>query len=691
MKKIQTKIIIAMVICTILITGIVTIVGLNMSSKTVKMEASSRLETLAKQRAKELDAKFHTTQKEIMGLENSINTLLQDSHYEKLEDIEVRKKLRLNIVKLVEKYAYMMEGNLDTYVQFKPEFVNRDLQVAYFKKDDKYIDMGEVVTYEDLTSKSDETSWFWKPIEENKGVWSKPYDDKYFNEKLITFSYPITLNNQIIGVVGTDIMFNDFEKMIKDVKVYDTGYAFLLSENFEFLVHPKYKSEDNIDLVENGAFKKVKIDISEKMNGISVYEVNNTEKIMGFCKLENGWLLGVSPPVSEIYAGISKIKNYLLLITLFGVILTIFIAVIVGKKISQPIIVASKFASRMATGDLKENIPHKYLKQKDEIGILANSLNILVKEFREIIENIIKSSADVSTSSENLYSVSVQVVKISDGVAVATEEIAKGSTEQAQNTEVGAQKIYEIGNLIENNKELVNNINEKTDYEVRLVNEGLTIIKDLTNKANETENAAKDISKIINQTNEKVNNIGEASNLITSIAEQTNLLALNAAIEAARAGESGKGFAVVAEEIRKLAEQSARSSEKIDDMVKELTQSSILGVNMINRVLEIVKEQVYNVEETKLKYNEISDSIEVSKETIIKLNDSEVQMNDRKTEVMARMQELSAISQQNAAGTQEVSASIEEQTNSVKNIEISSKELSELAEELKLLTLKFKV
>jgi methyl-accepting chemotaxis protein len=662
-----------------------------MSSNAIRTEATSHLHTLSKEKGLFIDGKLHTIKKEIIGLQNSVSTLLNQDQYSNLTDEEVRKKLRTSIVEVTKKYSESIDGNVSTYVVFKPDFVNVDLQVPLFKQNDKFVDRQQILTYADLSNHSDELLWFFETIETEEEYWSEPYEDKYLDAKLVTYTYPITYRGQVVGVVGTDILFDDFEKMIKDVKIYDTGYAFLLCDEYEFLVHPTYTGDDDIELVANGAFKEVKQYMMENSGGIKFYKVNGKKKVVGFHKLRNGWILGVCPPLKEIYSQLDVITYYILIISIIGFFVAVFISILIGKKISKPIMVAVKFAKKMSTGDLTENIPMKYINRKDEIGTLSNALQTLIDEFGQIIKSIINSSENVSTASEELYSMSINVSQISNEVALSTEEIAKGTTEQAQNTEVGAQKVYNIGDSIESNKELVNNINQRTEDVVGLIDEGLKIIEDLTDKTHETKNSSQDISVIVNETNEKVGNIGEASSLITSISEQTNLLALNAAIEAARAGEAGKGFAVVADEIRKLAEQSTQSSEKIDNMVKELTDSSILAVDTINRVLDIVKAQVNSVQKTEEKYKEISNAIDITKDAITKLNESEIQMNHNKDDVMDMIQGLSAISEQNAAGTQEVSASIEEQAASLKNMETSTQQLSKLAEELLTLISKFKV
>jgi len=192
-------------------------------------------------------------------------------------------------------------------------------------------------------------------------------------------------------------------------------------------------------------------------------------------------------------------------------------------------------------------------------------------------------------------------------------------------------------------------------------------------------------------TNESVNNIGNASEVIASIAEQTNLLALNAAIEAARAGEHGRGFAVVADEIRKLAEESTKSTSRIDEAVKELQENSDRSVNVIDNVLNLIRVQVGSVQDTKTKYEDVASAINDSNTRIVEINDSSEVVREKREELQMIINKLSEIAENNALKTDQAAALTTQQSYAISEIAKSSERLAGLAQELQESVLQFKL
>ena len=271
------------------------------------------------------------------------------------------------------------------------------------------------------------------------------------------------------------------------------------------------------------------------------------------------------------------------------------------------------------------------LKREDEqVGLLAKTMQVMSDNLRDIISSINTSSITLSSSSEELSATSGQASSVSDEIAKTIEEIASGASGQAKETEQGALNIDELGNIIENEQELVKTVNDaayKVDF---LKNEGSSIMLELINKNQESTKVARDVSDIINETNVSAGKIVSASEMIKNIAEQTNLLALNAAIEAVRAGEAGKGFVVVADEIKKLAEQSNNFTIEIEQVIKELTGKTNHAVESMKVLDEIVKVQTSSVEDTNNKFAGIAEAVEAMKGVLESLNDSEKQMAVKK-------------------------------------------------------------
>lgn len=522
------------------------------------------------------------------------------------------------------------------------------------------------------------------------------------NQAVMMFAAPIKMDNKVVGVLLARKDGTALSEITEHLGFGENGYSFILGMDGTLYAHDNkdYVMEQRNIIAEietDGEMKPVGLAfkaLGMGNSGVITYDFLGSKRIMGVEPIPGtGWILAVGAYESEALAGLVRMQSGIFYGSIAILILGIAFAMLLGRSISRPIVEYSKIIDRLANYDLSfdENSKAiKYLKRKDEIGIIGNSLAAMQKNLIELIRQITNISQQVASSSEELTATSQESATASEEVARAIEDIAKGATEQAKDTENGAVHIEELGRLIERNRSDVTNLTGAADEINRLKDEGLETIKVLVEKTIASGGAAKEVNEIIINTNESAGKIQNASEMIRSIASQTNLLALNAAIEAARAGDAGKGFAVVAQEIRKLAEESNRFTEEISAIIQELSQKTGIAVKTMQEVGVIVQSQAESVEMTNNKFAGIAHSIENMKELIVNIDESEALMEAKKSEVIHVIQNLSAISQENAATTEEASASIEEQTASIAEIANASESLAQLANEMQESVIKFK-
>ncbi len=524
-------------------------------------------------------------------------------------------------------------------------------------------------------------------------------------EPVMMVAVPIRKDGEIVGVIIGRRDGNTLSTITRDMSYSKLGYSYIVNKSGTIMGHK------NKDLVLNqynpitlaaedpshSEYAKTIQTIIDNKNGYLKYDyAEDTGEIStlyaGFAKVTGtDWIFVSTAAESEVMAPITTMNQTVMVlnfIAIFIMALTIYWG---ASRITKPTITLSKISNRIANLDLTVDIPEKLLKKKDENGILAQSMQEIMKNLRKVIGEVTDSALQVASTAQELTATAEQSASAVEEVSRTVEEIAKGASDQAANTETGSNQAIRLGEYIEMNREYMLNMNKASDRVNAVVNEGIEEVARLTQITDDNNQATRDIYDIIMKTNDSTEQISEASNVIASIADQTNLLALNASIEAARAGELGKGFAVVASEIKKLAGQSAQSTNYIDGIVKELQDNVARAVQSMERINEISKEQSDSVNDTKVKYESIKGAMEDSMEAINQLNVSGEEMMKAKNEILDMLQTLSAIAEENAASTEEASSAMVEQSSSMEDIAKSSERLASLATNLQQIILSFKI
>src|SRR5699024_9709111 len=241
----------------------------------------------------------------------------------------------------------------------------------------------------------------------------------------------------------------------------------------------------------------------------------------------------------NILADGQKTITIVAIISIIVILISMAIAVVTSRSISNPIKMVMDRMSVITGGDLSS----KPLETKlnDEVGQLVTSTNQMNDTIRNLLYQINEVSDTVNNQSGELTESASEVRAGTEQISMTMEELARGAESQANNaTDITSAMSEFTSKVTEASKEGEQIEMASASEQMRSID---AIVQDAVVKVEGLDTHAQKISELVS--------------VIREIADQTNLLALNAAIEAARAGEHGQGFAVVADEVRKLAEQSS--------------------------------------------------------------------------------------------------------------------------------------
>ena len=418
--------------------------------------------------------------------------------------------------------------------------------------------------------------------------------------------------------------------------------------------------------------------------------VINGQVYYGLYQMTDRGMVLAGEPKEGVDQFIKETVVTLVIVGVIAYVLCLFIAILISNSIASRIRKTSKRVETLARGDLSAPVEEaSKKKRRNEIEIINSAVSDLHRQLKVIVSVITKQTEQLNSSNLKFSKRFTHIADSVSSVDNAMEEIAQGSISQAHETSSASEQVTEMADVIVRNVDNTKKLEEAVSSMTGLSRRVDEILREL---AAINQQTSSDIGQVADQTratNVSAESIEEAVEMIQNIAEQTSLLSLNASIEAARAGEAGKGFAVVAEEIRQLAEESAESAGKIEEVVKELLNNSSVSVATMKKVNQAVISQKVKLEDTREAFQGLQKGMGDVASVSDSLYEQTGLLEKQKDIIHGVVEQLAAISEQNAASTQQTSASMQSLSSAVSECHKETERLSELSEDLSRQTKRF--
>ncbi len=506
----------------------------------------------------------------------------------------------------------------------------------------------------------------------------EPIINRLNGDIIIISGAPVYDHEKIIGTVYIVDLVTSVNEKIGEITFGKTGYAYIVNKEGTVIFHKDEQqiadqtnaiAKQETDRKYKSLAKATKKILSSTQQGTTTYRYNGKSRFAAYCPVKghDDWRLIMTAPNSEFT---SIVVISLLVNSAIGIFLLLFNIVLMKRQIKEiihPVDLVTKRLVKLAEGDLQT--PVEVIHTGDELAVLSKnldetirSLNLYISDITRVLAQLSDGNLDIQTEASfagdfvslkesidtivaslnetmmQMNSAADLVADHSDGSSQGAKNLADSTTDQASVLEELTASITSVSDqvrLTADNAVKANKRSLEAEQNVAVCNEQM---QSMIQAMADIKAGSSKISDIIKN--------------IEDIAEQTNLLSLNAAIEAARAGEAGRGFSVVAEEVRSLAEESAKAAQNTARLITKSIETVENGTSIVNETAESLAQVVNNTSEITSIISEIADAAREQAAAIDQINTGFEQMSDAVTTNSMTAQESASSSEELAAQAQ---------------------------------------
>ena len=385
-------------------------------------------------------------------------------------------------------------------------------------------------------------------------------------------------------------------------------------------------------------------------------------------------------PMRVVTSQATEIRNMTIGLVILACVIVVIVGIFITAGIENNMRRISRKFGDVAKGDLTVTVSAK---GHDEFQDLAGSATNMITNTKKLVNQVSNATGELEVSAQNVGQASELIHEYSQDITRAIGEINEGMEEQSRHAQECVEKTAILSNEIQEVSHVVERVEKLVGETEGMINKGMEIVQVLGDRAGETTQMTVKVSESIESLRKESEIINSFVATITEITEQTNLLSLNASIEAARAGEAGRGFAVVAEEIRKLADDSAKAAGEIRNNVANITAQTQNSVESASQAKAMVELQTKAVEEVIAVFREMQERMGQLIEGLKDIVVSTEKADGERSAAVAAVKNISDIIEETAGSAETVNDVANKLLNHVEKLSTTASVLDENMEGLK--------